>query len=232
MARKTRKRKPVTVDPESLLNLLQTMQPAKSADIADSLGANQLTVRAQLMSLEKDGKAHRKGQTRGTRWYVGASDGTDAPAAGTSRRRARSKGDSLPPEAGEDARRGPKERRLDEYKTVLGTVPDADIAEKAGVSQRTVQNYRKRHGIGGFAGRGSRARPDGAPAASTPRAARRSGAGATVWKVDIATGRGGATTLYVVGSDLVNASQNALTGLANAGITGEIVGLSLVGSMI
>src|SRR5687767_3522374 len=144
MARKTRKRKPTTVEPEGLLNLLQQMQPAKSADIADSMGANQLTVRAQLMALEKEGRAHRKGQTRGTRWFVGPSDGSDGGSSGTSKRRSRRSSDSLPPEAGDDARRGPKERRLDEYKGVLGTVPDADIAEKAGVSQRTVQNYRKR----------------------------------------------------------------------------------------
>jgi hypothetical protein len=227
MARKTRKRKPTTVEPDGLLSLLQEMQPAKSADIADSMGANQLTVRAQLMALEKEGKAHRKGQTRGTRWYVGPSDGSEPTGTATAKRRRKSS-DSFPPEAGDDGRRGPKERRLDEYKSVLGTVPDADIADKAGVSQRTVQNYRKRHGIGGFAGRGSRARV-AAPAARTSK--RTAAAGATVWKVDIATGRG-TTTLYVVGSDLVSASQNALTGLASAGISGEIVGLSLVGSMI
>jgi len=34
----------------------------------------------------------------------------------------------------------------------LGTVPDADVAKKAGVSVRTIASFRARHGIPGYSG--------------------------------------------------------------------------------
>jgi hypothetical protein len=213
MARKPRKRKPATPQPNGIVAVLAELQPAKSAEIADRIGADQLLVRAQLMALEKAGEVHRIGQTRGTRWIVGPANGVMAPAAHAT------EGDATSID-----RRGPKEQRLDAFRSVLGTIPDAEVADRAGVSQRTVQNYRKRHQIGGFTGRGPVTRGRATePAPLT--------AGATVWKVDIATDKG-TTSLFVVGDDLVSASRNAQLGLASGGIHGDIVALSLIGAML
>jgi len=63
---------------------------------------------------------------------------------------------SLPPEPGEEGapvmRPGSKDSHLVPFLDELGKVPDADIAERAGVSVRTVASFRSRHEISGYSG--------------------------------------------------------------------------------
>lgn len=64
----------------------------------------------------------------------------------------------LPPEPGDGAdadpagRPGSKDTRIATHAALLGTVPDAEVARKAGVSVRTVAAYRARVGIPGYTG--------------------------------------------------------------------------------
>ena len=69
--------------------------------------------------------------------------------------RKRRKSNSLPPEAGEtqsSPRPGSKDQLIEEHRSLLGTLPDADVAKKAGVSVRTIASFRARHGIPGYSG--------------------------------------------------------------------------------
>lgn len=50
------------------------------------------------------------------------------------------------------ARRRGASASLESFRDELGTVPDDVIAEKAGVSRRTVASFRKEHGIAGYKG--------------------------------------------------------------------------------
>jgi len=64
----------------------------------------------------------------------------------------------LPPEAG-DSRPGSKDQLIEPYRNELGQVPDSDIAEKAGVSVRTIASYRSRNQIPGYQGRTTPTKP-------------------------------------------------------------------------
>lgn len=234
MARKSRQKKPVVIDAERVLAMVSELQPAKSADVAKRMGADQLLLRNELMALERLGKVHRTGQTRGTRWYVGPGSGA-RPATD----------EALPPEAGAPAaapkaRRGPKEQKLDDFRDQLGKVPDADIAKQAGVSQRTVQNYRKRHKIMGFGVEAAAtvrpvkvekaARAEPAPKAEkSPRVAKadaKTAAGGFVWRVEWRA-KAGTESGYVVAASVVEAGAAAA-----ARVSGEVVGLALVGRLV
>jgi hypothetical protein len=82
-----------------------------------------------------------------------------APPGPRSRRK-----QSLPPEPGE--RGAPRKSKgvaseedsrskahlIEPFADLLGNAPDGEIAEKAGVSMRTVANYRTRQGIAGYSG--------------------------------------------------------------------------------
>ncbi len=75
-----------------------------------------------------------------------------APPGPRSRRRPRGE-DTLPPEPGElRGRPGSKDDRLLQHREMLGSVPDGEVARKAGVSVRTVASFRARHGIPGYDG--------------------------------------------------------------------------------
>jgi len=50
------------------------------------------------------------------------------------------------------ARSGSKDARILEHFDLLGNVPDREVAEKAGVSVRTLASYRARHGIPAYSG--------------------------------------------------------------------------------
>ena len=50
-------------------------------------------------------------------------------------------------------RPGSKDRHLEAHRHLLGTIPDSEVANKAGVSVRTVAAFRARHGISGFSGK-------------------------------------------------------------------------------
>jgi hypothetical protein len=77
-----------------------------------------------------------------------------APPGPRARRRGRGDDDTLPPEPGEDlaARPGSKDHRILPHAHLLGSVPDADVAEKAGVSVRTIASFRARNVISGYKG--------------------------------------------------------------------------------
>jgi len=72
-----------------------------------------------------------------------------APPGPRSRRK-----QALPPEPGEVGGVGgrSKSHLIEPYEELLGKRPDGEIAKKAGVSVRTVANYRSRKGIGGYSG--------------------------------------------------------------------------------
>lgn len=206
-----------------IIETLTTAPGTKTSELADMLGSDQLTVRNELMKLEKAGAVSRTGQTRGTRWYV-----ADADAA------AKASEAELPPEAGEskDGRRGPQEKKLDGVKADLGKIPDSDIAAKTGVSVRTIAAYRKRHGIVGYSGprrRGGEAAPKATPAAKAPRASGGSSNKTAAWKVDIRVGRD-VNSKFVLARNLADAVSLASSGASKLG--GDVIGLSWVGDSL
>lgn len=58
-------------------------------------------------------------------------------------------------------RPGSKDERIVPFHGLLGRVPDAEIARRAGVSVRTIASYRARHDIDGYRGRRRRPPPRG-----------------------------------------------------------------------
>ncbi|MEO0602943.1 MAG: hypothetical protein AAF211_15995, partial [Myxococcota bacterium] len=66
--------------------------------------------------------------------------------------------DELPPEPGEassaspEPRPGSKDALIEPHRHLLGKVPDPEVAELAGVAQRTIAHYRKLRGIPGYSG--------------------------------------------------------------------------------
>jgi hypothetical protein len=81
-------------------------------------------------------------------------DRKPAPPGPRARRRGRGDDDTLPPEPGEDlsARPGSKDHRILPHAHLLGSVPDADVADQAGVSVRTIASFRARNLIAGYKG--------------------------------------------------------------------------------
>ncbi len=86
-----------------------------------------------------------------------------APPGPRSRRKSKPEVDELPPEPGEqadeDARPGSKDAQILPFVHMLGSVPDADVADEAGVSVRTIASFRSRKGIPGYSGPRKRRRP-------------------------------------------------------------------------
>ena len=86
-----------------------------------------------------------------------------APPGPRARRKSTPDLDDLPPEpgevAGEDARPGSKDAQILPFVDLLGNVPDQEVADRAGVSVRTIASYRARKGISGYAGPRKRRRP-------------------------------------------------------------------------
>lgn len=79
-----------------------------------------------------------------------------APPGPRARRKQRGQ-DELPPEPGEATmalapRPGSKDALIEPHKHMLGKVPDPEVAELAGVAQRTIAQYRKLRGIPGYSG--------------------------------------------------------------------------------
>jgi uncharacterized Zn finger protein len=56
---------------ELLVDLLATLESAKSKELAMRLEVPMVDVRSELLELEKLGIVYRTGQTRGTRWWLG-----------------------------------------------------------------------------------------------------------------------------------------------------------------
>lgn len=74
---------------------------------------------------------------------------------------------------GLDVRGGTKDAEIAKHKELLGVEPDHVIAEKAGVSARTVASFRRRHGIKGRRGRGPARSEDLPPEKSTAKKERK-----------------------------------------------------------
>jgi len=64
-------------------------------------------------------------------------------------------------DASSSARPGSKDAQVETYRTLLGKVPDSEVARLADVSVRTIASYRSRHDIEGY--RGPRRRTPGGP---------------------------------------------------------------------
>ncbi|MBX2801184.1 MAG: hypothetical protein KTR31_26120 [Myxococcales bacterium] len=78
-----------------------------------------------------------------------------APPGPRARRKSRVDAEALPPEPGESsdsARPGSKDALILPFKGKLGNVPDAEVADEAGVSVRTIASFRARNGIAGYTG--------------------------------------------------------------------------------
>lgn len=146
--------------------------------------------------------------------------------------RKRTDEEALPPEPGESPKPRPtkegkaeprshsKDARLLSLWDDLGKLPDRDIADKAGISVRTVASFRARHGIAAYAG---------------PRKARAAGAGGNgavghgnqAWTVVLRSSKGDATRV-VIADTLVDAAGVASERAAGA----RIVSVSWVGELL
>lgn len=136
--------------------------------------------------------------------------------------------DDLPPEAGETVaapqppvddsgtRAGSKDALIARHAAALGSVPDAELADRAGVSVRTVASYRARHGIPGFRGPG---RPPSAPRSPVVG----SSDGAKAWTVTLRQGHQ-VSNAVVIAPDI----QSAIVVAEQAGL-GAVEGIAYVG---
>ena len=121
--------------------------------------------------------------------------------------------DSVAVPARGSPRPGSKDGLLQEHAGLLGRVPDSEIADLAGVSQRTVASYRARHDIPGYSGSQQR-RPD----MTSTRCA---------WRVVIRHDDGTEEDGVVIAPTLLGAAEVA-TGLGQ----GHIVEISFVGPVL
>jgi len=224
---------------ERIIQLLTETPGLKTSDLAEQLGVDQLQVRNELMLLEQHQEVSRVGQTRGTRWYIGntlpievdgatASDtpptnradiGPTTIAAAGTRKPQETSGQNIADDVA-DARRGPKERVLDTHRALLGQIPDADVAQKTGVSVRTIAGYRKKYGIPGYSGprrrgadRSDERLPEPATTASGEAAVRNTRIESRptttgAWKIEIRQ-RGETLVRYAFAGDLVEAARAA-----------------------
>lgn len=154
--------------------------------------------------------------------------------------------DELPPEAGaadepeddealgslQQARQGSKDFQISQHAALLGQLPDAEVARRAGVSIRTIASFRARHNIPGYRGprRTSRhrgqpqepAQPEAAPIHPGPRETEARRAWQVVWRDARGEHRG-----VLLATDLVAAASQA-----RETVQGEIIGLMLVGTFL
>lgn len=139
--------------------------------------------------------------------------------------------DDLPPEAGEaiepqaaapvadegGSRAGSKDALIARHAASLGGVPDAELADRAGVSVRTVASYRARHGIPGFRGPG---RP---PSAARAPVIGSAVSGSKAWTVTLRQG-GAVSQAVVIAADI----QSAIVEAERSG-QGAVEGVAYVG---
>ncbi len=147
-----------------------------------------------------------------------------APPGPRARRKSRPESESLPPEPGEanvSARPGSKDSQILPFQDLLGSVPDAEVADRAGVSVRTIASFRSRNGISGYTG---------------PRRRRRAGGGRRS-KIDAFAHLLGQVPDRVVAEKAgvtLNAVRNyrAKRGIQAAGRTGSAVSPTEVGAAL
>ena len=220
---------------ERVLQLLQETPGVKTSDLAERLGVSQLHIRNELMSLEQKGAVSRSGQTRGTRWYLGktapevTSEASRTAAPDTIHTPIAVATPSTPAEAAADVRRGPKEKVLDENRSLLGTLPDAEVAARTGVSVRTIAGYRKKYGIAGYTGprrRGQRMSdeltglPDETAQPTPPKGA---------WRIEIRS-RQQVQVRYALAQDLVEAARAASRDATARG--GQVLSIAFAGELL
>ena len=102
--------------------------------------------------------------------------------------------------------------KLTKYHDLVGTVPDREIAAKAGVSIATVCHYRQRHNIPSYrsrivSGGASVAPPERTASSISPVTSQRSSR-LDGYRATIATAEG-TTDLIVVATDIVEAATKA-----------------------
>ena len=115
-------------------------------------------------------------------------------------------------------------RKLGPLKDLLGTVPDADVADRAGVSRYAVAQYRKKQGIG--SSREPLGQPEGTRVRTTS-ARTPSKRGLEAYLVHV---RGTEERLVVIAADLAEAAATAQAGIASrSGGKGRIEGLEYIG---
>lgn len=151
--------------------------------------------------------------------------------------------------------RAPQAAVLDKHRSLLGTVPDDVAAERTGVPARTIQYYRKKNGIAGYAGpkrrgkdavgtrpaqaakaapvskgakSGGKAVANGGPVAKAAPAKRAAG-GRSAWRVELRTGRD-VVNRYTFANSLTDAA--ALAARTAASLGAEVVGLAWVGDAL
>jgi hypothetical protein len=244
--KRTTKRLLGTALNERIIQLLSETPGLKTSDLAEQLGVDQLQVRNELMLLEQQQEVSRIGQTRGTRWYLGHAAAIDVDSLQSAEPRAGTRADAEGLEADDEtngpadgideragARRGPKERVLDAHRELLGQIPDADVAERTGVSVRTIAGYRKKYGIAGYSGprrrteRRDERTPESAGARSERTELRSPTSGA--WRIEIRQ-RGETVVRYAFAGDLVEAARTASEGAIAHG--GEVVSIAFAGSLL
>lgn len=158
--------------------------------------------------------------------------------------------EDLPPEAGapdepddsvdaaaalQQVRQGSKDMQIAQHLQLLGQLPDAEVARRAGVSIRTIASFRARHNIPGYRGPRRTARGRGeeseepeaeeAPPAPAPRPPREPDA-RRAWQVVWRDARGEQRGVLLA-TDLVAAAA-----AARDTVQGEIIGLMLAGTFL
>ncbi|MBM4389479.1 MAG: hypothetical protein FJ090_00015 [Deltaproteobacteria bacterium] len=141
-----------------------------------------------------------------------------------------------------------RKSKLDPYVHLLGKLPDAEIATRAGVTTENVRAYRSRRGINPSKPNAPAKAAPVAPAAparvetkaarahaaSAPAAAARVTAGGKPSAFTVtADGKAGEVVTYaVVASDIAEAARLAIAGLAARGSTGAIRGIQRVAELL
>lgn len=109
--------------------LLQLRNELSLRELAEKFGASPGEI---SLALKRAGVRREPKQAQGT------TAGGSAAGAGDSK----------------SARPGSKDALLNPLRDLMGQISDSEIAEKAGVSMRTVASYRRRHDIAAYTGRG------------------------------------------------------------------------------
>lgn len=148
------------------------------------------------------------------------------PAAGASQRSpevaARLEAGKVKRSAPRGAYATPRPSKLDRFADLVGVLPDAEVARRAGVTREAVRQYKTKRGITSK-GTSSKAAPAAVPAAPTSPAPVNTPPGAVMcWRVALADG--GAT--HLAACTAVEAANKG-----HAALGGRAIGIALLGMM-
>lgn len=181
---------------DRILSMLTEQGDRKTNDFAEDLNVTMAEVRDELQTLEELDLIYRTGQTRATRWFLGPKPLSTEQGEETNNFEIEpSEAESL---AAFAQRKGAKEAILDDNVALLGTVPDSEVADRLGVSLRTVAGYRAKHGIPGYV------RPPYRKEDAELPPEKETVSTSKLWKVSLAAGKNPVTSAasesrYVVG---------------------------------